>query len=85
MLRFLNVFLFRLTTQCEKCGEQLYPGLHETSSNSCKCKKQQSKGLFSQQLEIDFSTVLARDQCLNVVLFSTDTMHRESYCLINLY
>jgi hypothetical protein len=42
----LLVFIFRrLTSQCEKCGEELYPGLQETSSNSCKCKKQQSKGL----------------------------------------
>ncbi|CAF1139632.1 unnamed protein product [Adineta steineri] len=32
-----------LTSQCEKCGQELYPGLQETSSNSCKCKKQQSK------------------------------------------
>ena len=35
---------FRLTTQCEKCGQELYPGLQETSSSSCKCKKQQAKG-----------------------------------------
>jgi hypothetical protein len=45
----LLVFIFRrLTSQCEKCGEELYPGLQETSSNSCKCKKQQSKGLLSR-------------------------------------
>ena len=43
----IDEILFRLTTQCEKCGEQLYPGLQETSSNSCKCKKQQTKGSFT--------------------------------------
>ncbi|CAF5026790.1 unnamed protein product, partial [Rotaria sp. Silwood1] len=30
-----------LTRQCEKCGQELYSGLQETSSNSCKCQKQQ--------------------------------------------
>ncbi|CAF1088574.1 unnamed protein product [Rotaria sordida] len=32
-----------LTSQCEKCGQELYLGLQETSSTSCKCQKQQSK------------------------------------------
>jgi len=44
-LVLLDFVFRRLTSQCEKCGEELYPGLQETSSNSCKCKKQQSKGL----------------------------------------
>lgn len=37
-------YFFRLTTQCEKCGQELYIGLQETTSNSCKCRKQQNKG-----------------------------------------
>jgi hypothetical protein len=44
---FILIIYLRLTSQCEKCGQNLYPGLQETSSSSCKCKKQQSKGWFS--------------------------------------
>ncbi|CAF1514427.1 unnamed protein product, partial [Adineta ricciae] len=33
-----------LTNNCEICGENLYPGLQET----CKCKKQQSKGFINE-------------------------------------
>ncbi|CAF3428145.1 unnamed protein product [Rotaria socialis] len=32
-----------LVSQCEKCGQELYSGLQETSSSSCKCQKQKSK------------------------------------------
>ena len=40
--------MFSLIRQCEKCGNELYPGLEETSSNSCQCQNQSKKSSFEQ-------------------------------------
>ena len=46
IIQFYWKTLFRLTSQCEKCGQELYPGLQETSSGSCKCKNNNQKVCF---------------------------------------
>ena len=38
--KFLFFRQFRLINQCDKCGDDLYIGLQENSSNYCQCQKQ---------------------------------------------
>ncbi|UJR29306.1 hypothetical protein I4U23_010520 [Adineta vaga] len=72
-----------LTNECEICGKELYPGLQETSTKSCKCKKQQSKGFTNESNDLvikghGFFGSTTRNEVLPFeLIFTTDLKYQD--------